>query len=268
MNGWRETNISVKWLAHPIPHVNRRRRRSVLCIRDIPEDLVTSPLLSPTPELGELRADCERGRFGAKLGGEGKQVETSHSDPCRQEPKLGSRSTPHTPPPEEPFAQPADVPGPEVQYKADVALHMVKYHSTQARDASSSRVAHSQSQPRLPSPSHPPLQRLLPLSAHTPHRFPQPHFLLFALFLNPQRISRLLSTHGNGAPMTTHFHLPTYCAWVKDLPWMNTRHSILTEAFMACSKSVPPELKRKSSPHTIRSSLPPQDEAYTPEDEH
>jgi phosphatidate phosphatase LPIN len=37
------------------------------------------------------------------------------------------------------------------------------------------------------------------------------------------------------------------------------------EEFLARSRSVPPELE--GSPHTIRSSLPPQDEVHTPEDE-
>ena len=105
---------------------------------DIPDDLVTSPLLSPTPGPVEQQFDFGGGRFKAKQDGEGKQMDLSskmqepefldlnapsglkqpipiHAD---AKPKPGSRSAPHTPPPEEPFAKPDDIQPPEVQYKA------------------------------------------------------------------------------------------------------------------------------------------------------
>lgn len=134
----------------------------------IPDDLVTSPLLSPTPEPVE-RFDFEGGRFGAKQGADVRQIDLSSKmqEPefldlnapsgLRQpipvrigaKPKLDSRSAPHTPPPEEPLAKPVDVHAPEVQYKAgalvlyhffsdsqtgaaDIALDMAGYHSSQA----------------------------------------------------------------------------------------------------------------------------------------
>lgn len=112
---------------------------------DIPEDLVTSPLLSPTPEPGELQGDFEHETFGAKPGGEEKsdlslQMQEpefldlnassvlKHPIPIHAgaQPKLGSRSVPHTPPPEDPVVQPTDVSGPEVQYKAGACvLHTI-----------------------------------------------------------------------------------------------------------------------------------------------
>src|ERR1700710_2383558 len=105
---------------------------------DIPENLVTSPLLSPTPEPAEPQFDFDSARFGAQPSGEERQVDLSakmqepefldlnapsglkQPIPVRagEKPKLGSRSAPHTPPPEEPFAESSDVQPPEVQYKA------------------------------------------------------------------------------------------------------------------------------------------------------
>lgn len=106
---------------------------------DIPDDLVTSPLLSPTPEPAEQQSCFQDGGFGIKQGAEGRLVDLGSKmqepefldlnapsglrqpvpaiDPNAR-PKLGSRSAPHTPPPEEPITQPADVHTPDVQYKA------------------------------------------------------------------------------------------------------------------------------------------------------
>lgn len=256
---------------------------------DIPEDLVTSPLLSPAPELGELQSDFERGRSGAKLGGEGKQSDLSlqmqepefldlnassvlkHPIPMHAgaKPKLGSRSAPHTPPPEEPFAQPTDVPGPEVQYKTDIALDMAGYHSAQARDASSSRVSHSQS----PTPT-----AIAFPSTTPPVAFPHSPSLSTTAF--PARRAVSESTEDiplpqyswewgafpQPSPMTTHFQ-STHLLRMGKVPAVDEHapSNFCAEEFLARSRSVPPELE--GSPHTICSSLPPQDEAHTPEDE-
>ncbi|KAG1735433.1 Lipin/Ned1/Smp2-domain-containing protein [Suillus lakei] len=262
---------------------------------DIPEDLVTSPLLSPTPELGELQGDFELGSSGAKLGREGKQSDLSlrmqepefldlnassglkHPIPIHAsaKPKLGSRSAPHTPPPEEPFAQPADVPGPEVQYKADVALDMAGYHSTQARDASSSRVSREYSQSLAPSaisfPSTAP-PAASPLSEHFPSISTTTFPTRRAVSESPEDVPLPQYSWEWGAfpqpsPMMTHFPSPHPLRMGK-VPAVDEHapSEFDSEEFLARSRSVPLELE--GSPHTIRSSLPAQDQVYVPEDEH
>ncbi|KAG1805686.1 Lipin/Ned1/Smp2-domain-containing protein [Suillus subaureus] len=261
---------------------------------DIPEDLVTSPLLSPTPESGELQGDFERGRSGAKPGGERKQSDLSlqmqepefldlnalsglkHPIPMHAgaKPKLGSRSVPPTPPPEEPLVQPTDVPGPEVQYKADVALDMAGYHSAQARDASSLRVSRQYSQSptptAIPFPSTtPPVAS--PLSKHSPSlsttTFPARHVVSESQQDIPlPQYSWEWGAFPQPSPMTTHFP-STHLLRMGKVPAVDEHapSNFDAEEFLTRSRSVPPELE--GSPHTIRSSLPPQDEAHTPEDE-
>ncbi|KAG2105051.1 Lipin/Ned1/Smp2-domain-containing protein [Suillus discolor] len=257
---------------------------------DIPEDLVTSPLLSPTPEPGELQGDFEHETSGVKLGGEEKsdlslQMQEpefldlnassvlKHPIPIHAgaQPKLGSMSVPHTPPPEDPVAQPIDVTGPEVQYTADVALDMDGYHSAQARDASSSRVSH----PPSPTPiaiSFPSTIPLVasPLSKHSPS-LPATTFPACRAVSESQddiplpQYSWEWGAFPQPSPMTTHFP-STHLLRMGKAPTMDEHASadFDAEEFLTRSRSVPPELE--GSPHTIRSSLPPQDEVHTPED--
>ncbi|KAG2145770.1 Lipin/Ned1/Smp2-domain-containing protein [Suillus clintonianus] len=253
---------------------------------DIPEDLVTSPLLSPTP-------GSRTPGSGAKPDGEGKQTDLSlqmqepefldlnassglkHPIPMHAgaKPKLGSRSAPHTPPPEEPVAQPTDVTGPEVQYKADVALDMAGYHSAQARDATSSRVSHSQSPApaAIPFPSTPPLVAS-PSSKHSPSlsttTFPTRRAVSESLEDVPlPQYSWEWGAFPQPSPMTTHFPSPHLLRMGK-VPVVDEHgpSEFDSDEFLARSRSVPLELE--GSPHTIRSSLPSQDEAYEPDDEH
>lgn len=257
---------------------------------DIPEDLVTSPLLSPTPEPGELQDDFEHETSGAKPGGE----EKSDLSLQMQEPEfldlnassvlkhpipihagaqpIGSRSVPHTPPPEDPVVQPTDVFGPEVQYKADVALDMDGYHSAQARDASSSRISH----PPSPTPTAIPFPSTIPpvaspLSKHSPS-FPATTFLTCHTVSESQddiplpQYSWEWGAFPQPSPMATHFP-STHLLRMGKAPTMDEHAPVDFDAeeFLTRSRSVPLELE--GSPHTIRSSLPPQDEAHTPEDE-
>ncbi|KAG1830376.1 Lipin/Ned1/Smp2-domain-containing protein [Suillus variegatus] len=258
---------------------------------DIPEDLVTSPLLSPTPEPGELQGDFEHETFGAKPGGEEKsdlslQMQEpefldlnassvlKHPIPIHAgaQPKLGSRSVPHTPPPEDPVVQPTDVSGPEVQYKADVALDMDGYHSAQVRDASSSRISH----PPSPTPTAIPFPSTIPpvaspLSRHSPS-FPATTFLACHTVSESQddiplpQYSWEWGAFPQPSPMATHFP-STHLLRMGKAPAMDEHApaDFDAEEFLTRSRSVPLELE--GSPHTIRSSLPPQDEAHTPEDE-
>ncbi|KAG2135740.1 Lipin/Ned1/Smp2-domain-containing protein [Suillus bovinus] len=256
---------------------------------DIPEDLVTSPLLSPTPEPGELQGDFEHGRTGAKPGGEEKSDLSlrmqepefldlnasssglKHPIPIHAgaKPKLGSSSAPHTPPPEEPFVQPSDVPGPDVQYKADVALDMEGYHSAQAPDASSARVSHSQS----PAPTTIPFPSTSlpvdsPLSKHpsslSTTTFPACHPVSESQEDVPlPQYSWEWGAFPQPSPMTTHFS-STHLLRMGTVD-EHASSDFDAEEFLTRSRSVPLELE--GSPHTIRSSLPPQDETHTPEDE-
>ncbi|KAG2745605.1 LNS2-domain-containing protein [Suillus brevipes Sb2] len=68
------------------------------------------------------------------------------------------------------------------------------------------------------------------------------------------------------SPMTTHFS-STHLLRMGTVPAVDEHapSEFDAEEFLARSRSVPPELE--GSPHTIRSSLPPQDEVHTPEDE-
>ncbi|KAG2752474.1 LNS2-domain-containing protein [Suillus brevipes Sb2] len=250
---------------------------------DIPEDLVTSPLLSPTPELGELQGDFERGRSGAKSDGEEKQSDLSlqmqepefldlnassglkHPIPMRAgaKPKLGSRSAPPTPPPEEPLVQPTDVSGPEVQYKADIALDMAGYHSAQAPDASSTRIS-----PAIPFPSTtPPVASPLSKPSLSTTTFPTRRAVSESQEDIPlPQYSWEWGAFPQPSPMTTHFS-STHLLRMGTVPAVDEHapSEFDAEEFLARSRSVPPELE--GSPHTIRSSLPPQDEVHTPEDE-
>ncbi|KAG2069318.1 LNS2-domain-containing protein [Suillus decipiens] len=259
---------------------------------DIPEDLVTSPLLSPTPKPRELQGDFERRRSGAKPGEEEKPSDLSlqmqepefldlnassglkHPIPIHAgtKPKLGSRSAPHTPPPDEPLVQPAKVFIPEVQYKADVALDIAGYHSAQARDASSSRISHSQSPTltAIPFPSTaPPVAS--PLSKYSPSVCTTASPACHAVSESREDITLPQYSWEWGAfpqpsPMTTHFP-STHLLRMGKVPAVDEHgpSDFDAEEFLTRSRSVPPELE--GSPHTIRSSLPPQDEAHTPEDE-
>ncbi|KAG0698677.1 Lipin/Ned1/Smp2-domain-containing protein [Suillus ampliporus] len=252
---------------------------------DIPEDLVTSPLLSPTPVPVEPQDDFGRGRSGAEPGEEGKQMDLSsqmqepefldlnapsvlkHPIPIHADAKLklGSRSAPHTPPPEEPLAQPVDVPGPEVQYKADIALDMAGYHSAQALDASSSRVSHSPppTSSAIPFPSTAP-PAASPLSKHSPSVSVTTFPARRAVSESPEDIPLPQYSWEWGAfpqpsPMKTHF--PSSHLLRKGKVPIIDEHALPdfdSEDFLARSRSVPPELE--GSPHTIRSSLPHQDE--------
>ncbi|KAG1735729.1 Lipin/Ned1/Smp2-domain-containing protein [Suillus paluster] len=258
---------------------------------DIPEDLVTSPLLSPTPEPGELQGDFERGRSGAQPDGDGKQMDLSlqmqepefldlnassgmkHPIPIHADakPKPGSRSAPHTPPPEEPLALPSDVPGPEVQYKADIALDMAGYHSTQACDASSSRVSHSPSQVSsgIPFPSTAP-PAASPLSKRSPSLSTTTFPARRSVSESPEDIPLPQYSWEWGAfpqpsPINTHFP-SSYLSRKGKAPIVD-EHVPLdfdSEEFLARSRSVPPELE--GSPHTVRSSLPSHDEDEHPYD--
>ncbi|OAX33778.1 LNS2-domain-containing protein, partial [Rhizopogon vinicolor AM-OR11-026] len=265
---------------------------------DIPDDLVTSPLLSPTPEPVEPQFGFEGGRFGAKHGDEGKQAELSSKmqEPefldlnapselkqpipvhAAAKPRLGSRSAPHTPPPEEPLAKPTDVHPPEVQYKADMALDIAGYHSSEAHHTSQHpMMSESTSSPGMSSlpisrPPSPTSDRIAFPSSVPPVASLSKHSTSLSGTTFPAR--RALSTTPGDiplpqyswewgafpqpSPMKTHFPSPHLRKGRAPADDEHAPPDLESEEFLARSRSVPPELE--GSPHTIRSTLPPQDD--------
>ncbi|KIJ69762.1 hypothetical protein HYDPIDRAFT_164049 [Hydnomerulius pinastri MD-312] len=258
---------------------------------DIPEDLVTSPLLTATrttPQ-DEIPPVVLNTKSPETPPAETKMPEPEFLDldatPRDRVSKLRKRgqsySAPQTPPlsvDEVNFPQVADVAPPEVQYKDDIALDMAGYHSpapahtkSSQHDGGSKQVASTSNSERIPfppskpnTPSH--LQTAFP-ARRALSESPQDHTMpkLDSLEVEGKSLSVREYSWEWGAfpqpsPLQPHFTPSTLKEKGRGMDEVH-HEADEDDLILMRSRSVPPELE--GSPHTIRSALPPAEDEDT-----